>query len=79
MPPRQKFCGRDYGDRVHWTPAPAWFTVRDCAAFYDPSALWSDLYVACYTTKGGFISGGNNLGAPQPNECHWDSFAPTVK
>ena len=74
--PKAKFCGRDYGDRIHWTPVPSWFTPTDCTALYLDGALWSDLYLGCYTRKGGFLAGGDNLGLPLPNVCRWVSFKP---
>jgi hypothetical protein len=71
-----KYCGRDYGDRIHWMPVPQWFEPNDCARI-NLDALWSDLYVACYIRSGGMIMGGGNMGLPKPNHCGWSRFDPS--
>lgn len=70
----QKFCGRDYGDRVHWTTVPHWFKAADCEKLYPDGPLWSDLFLGCYSREGGLVAGTGSLKAPNPNRCHWQAF-----
>jgi hypothetical protein len=70
-----KFCGRDYGDRIQWSAAPRWFGPGDCVG-ENQAALWSDLYLACYSRKAGFIQGAGTLGKPHGDECKWAQFTP---
>ena len=65
-----KYCGRDYGDRIHWSPVPAWFTSKDCVR-ENRDAMTSDLYLACYSPDGAFSAGGSGLQHPQADACHW--------
>jgi hypothetical protein len=76
--PHQKFCGRDYGDRIHWVAVPSWFNANDCAQLYVDGALWSNLYLGCYEGRTGFLNGSSNLGAPSPNDCKWNAFDPKM-
>lgn len=71
----QKFCGRDYGDRVHWTPVPRWFDTKECSQL-NQDAVWSDLYVACYSRTSGFAIGEAKMIPPIPNDCRWTTFRP---
>jgi hypothetical protein len=65
-----KYCGRDYGDRIHWSPVPDWFTSKDCGQL-NPDALASDLYVACYTPAQGFVMRASSSMTPAMKACHW--------
>ena len=65
-----KFCGRDYGDRIHWSSVPAWFTPKDCADL-NADALTSDLYLGCYTRAEGLTHGGGDLAPPASRACRW--------
>ena len=66
----QKYCGRDYGDRIHWTPVPKWFRPQDCKT-ENPDALDSDLYLGCFSAAKGFQQGEGGLASIETDRCLW--------
>src|ERR1700747_2985272 len=71
--PLVKLCGRDFGDRVYWTPVPLLsFSTQDCARLQD--GLVGDLHLGCYSRNEGVVDGGPSLEVPTPNRCGWEVF-----